>query len=133
MDLYPFEYSRTTRIVIYLLRRDNLNASAVLMTFTYACSSNLRDDMFWLWICIAYLNAVWTSSVPCSNIAPGNRFRYESSYTWTQILLKFIYKVHALVKFLHIHTHIHIHILLHIIMHYITYATKLFLCSFVHL
>lgn len=30
----------------YLLSRDNLNASAVLITSTYACSSNRRDVIF---------------------------------------------------------------------------------------
>lgn len=54
----------------YLLSRDNLNASAVLITSTYACSSNRLDVTFKLWFSIANLNADCTSSVPCSNIAP---------------------------------------------------------------
>lgn len=59
-----------TLIFKYLLSRDNLNASAVLITSTYACSSNRRDVTFKLWFSIANLNADCTSSVPCSNIAP---------------------------------------------------------------
>lgn len=57
-------------IVIYLLSRDNLKASAVLITSTYAWSSKRRDVTFKLWFNIANLNADCTSSVPCSNIAP---------------------------------------------------------------
>lgn len=59
----------------YLLSLDNLNASAVLITSTYACSSNRRDVTFKLWFSIANLNADCTSSVPCSKIAPAEKER----------------------------------------------------------
>jgi hypothetical protein len=55
---------------VNLLNRDNLNASAVLITSTYACNSNLLPVMFKLWFNMANLNADCTSSVPCSKIAP---------------------------------------------------------------
>lgn len=56
-----------------LLSLDNLNASAVLMTSTYACSSNFRVTLLRLWARTANLKADWTSSVPCSKIAPEER------------------------------------------------------------
>lgn len=62
-------------IQVYSLNRDNLNASAVLMTSTYACNSNRRDDTFKLWFNIANLNADCTSSVPCSKMAPVKEMR----------------------------------------------------------
>ncbi|KAK2576158.1 hypothetical protein KPH14_007485 [Odynerus spinipes] len=51
-------------------RRESLKASAVLMTSTKACSSNFRMVVFLLWLTKANLKADWTSSVPCSKIAP---------------------------------------------------------------
>lgn len=73
------------QFLCYLLSRDNLNASAVLITSTYACSSNRRDVIFKLWLSIANLNADCTSSVPCSNIAPAKRGKEKKipSIKWT--------------------------------------------------
>lgn len=52
------------------LSLDSLKASAVLMTSTYACSSNRLSVLFWLCLRTANLNADCTSSDPCSKIAP---------------------------------------------------------------
>lgn len=60
--------------LLYSLSRDNLKASAVLMRSTYACSSKRLPVTFRLWFNIANLNADCTSSVPCSNIAPVNKY-----------------------------------------------------------
>jgi len=65
----------TTRKI--LLSLDSLKASAVLMTSTYACSSNLLSVLFWLCLNTANLNAVCTSSDPCSKIAP-RKSKYKS-------------------------------------------------------
>lgn len=57
----------------YLLSRDSLKASAVLITSTYACNSKRLAVTFRLWFNMANLNADCTSSVPCSNIAPERK------------------------------------------------------------
>lgn len=61
-----------SKYLLNLLSRDNLKASAVLMTSTYACNSNFLVDILMLWLSIANLNADCTSSVPCSKMAPVN-------------------------------------------------------------
>lgn len=66
-----FKYAM--HITIDLLNLDSLKASAVFMTSTYACSSNLLSVLFWLCLKTANLNAVCTSSEPCSKIAPNKK------------------------------------------------------------
>lgn len=66
----------------YLLNRDSLKASAVLITSTYACNSNRLAVTFKLWFSMANLNADCTSSVPCSNIAPASRKKNKTLNEW---------------------------------------------------
>lgn len=64
-------YDTVESVSHYLLNRDSLKASAVLITSTYACNSKRLAVTFKLWFSMANLNADCTSSVPCSNIAPA--------------------------------------------------------------
>lgn len=74
--------------VFYLLSRESLKASAVEIKSTYACSSNRLPVTFKLWFNMANLNADWTSSVPCSKIAPENSGKNKSY--WMAKIVKII-------------------------------------------
>lgn len=54
--IYSMQYTLARRLS-YLLNFESLNASAVLMTSTNACSSKRRVVEFTLWLSIANLNA----------------------------------------------------------------------------
>ena len=76
----------------YSLRCDSLYASAVLMTSTYEWSSKRRAVTFWLWFSIANLKADCTSSVPCSNMAPGKKKKVYSHHTCNECHIKLCHK-----------------------------------------
>lgn len=86
--MYNIIPAKVTWIVYfwYLLILDSLNASAVLMTSTKAWSSKLRRSSVFL--TSAYLKAVCTWVVPCSNTAPVHITRVGVGRKYTRVRIR---------------------------------------------